>query len=148
PIDPTCRSIKRRQSKIMNDALAAKLKYLHLGELLTHWDDYLKLAAAQHFSHGRLLTHILEELYRVKRERLRELRLRNLSMSLRPIFFVRPQLVGCFLHWYPSEPPPSCVALRWGRDNAMSSTPPIRSSPLYARIRIDATCHNSLAHFI
>ena len=61
----------------MNEALAAKLKYLHLGELLTHWDDYLKLAGDQRFSHGRLLTHIVEELYRVKRERLRELRLRK-----------------------------------------------------------------------
>ena len=45
----------------MNEALAAKLKYLHLGELLTHWDDYLKLAGDQRFSHGRLLTHIVEE---------------------------------------------------------------------------------------
>ena len=61
----------------MNDALAQKLKYLHLGELLTHWDDYLKLAGDQRFSHGRLLTHIVEEQYRVKRERLRELRLRK-----------------------------------------------------------------------
>ena len=52
----------------MNDALAEKLKYLHLGELLTHWDDYLKLAGDQRFSHGRLLTHIVEEQYRVKRE--------------------------------------------------------------------------------
>src|SRR4029077_16577055 len=52
-------------------------KYLHLGELLTHWDDYLKLAGDQRFSHGRLLTHIVEEEYRVKRERLRELRLRK-----------------------------------------------------------------------
>src|ERR1700758_726515 len=61
----------------MNEALAAKLKDLHLGELLTHWDDYLKLAGDQRFSHGRLLTHIVEEQYRVKRERLRELRLRK-----------------------------------------------------------------------
>src|SRR6516164_3438231 len=61
----------------MNEALVAKLKYLHLGELLTHWDDYLKLAGDQRFSHGRLLTHIVEELYRTKRERLRELRLRK-----------------------------------------------------------------------
>jgi IstB-like ATP binding protein len=61
----------------MNEALAAKLRYLHLGELLTHWDDYLKLAGDHRFSHGRLLTHIVEELYRTKRERLRELRLRK-----------------------------------------------------------------------
>ena len=61
----------------MNEALAAKLKYLHLGELLAHWDDYLKLAGDQRFSHGRLLTHIVEEQYRVKCERLKELRLRK-----------------------------------------------------------------------
>ena len=61
----------------MNEALAAKLKYLHLGGLLTHWDDYLKLADDQQFSHGRLLTHIIEEEYRLKREHLRALRLQK-----------------------------------------------------------------------
>ncbi len=60
-------------------ALAAKLKYLHLGELLTHWDDYLKLAGQERFSHGRLLTHIVEEQYRVKRERLRRVFFLNLT---------------------------------------------------------------------
>jgi DNA replication protein DnaC len=59
----------------MNDQLAAKLKYLNLGGLLAHWDDYLKLAADQRFSHGRLLTHIVDEEYRIKRGRLRERRL-------------------------------------------------------------------------
>ena len=53
----------------MNEALAAKLKYLHLGQLLAHWDDYLKLAGDQRFSHARLLTHVVEEQYRIKRER-------------------------------------------------------------------------------
>src|ERR1700741_5034481 len=77
PIHPTCRSIKTRRTKIMNDALAAKLKYLHLGGLLAHWDDYLKLAGDQRFFHGRLLTRIVEDLYRVKLERLRELRLQK-----------------------------------------------------------------------
>jgi DNA replication protein DnaC len=61
----------------MNDALAAKLKYLHLGGLLSHWDDYLKLAGEERFSHGRLLTHIVEEEYRLKREHLRDLRLQK-----------------------------------------------------------------------
>ena len=59
----------------MNDQLAAKLKYLNLGGLLAHWDDYLKLAGDQRFSHGRLLTHIVDEEYRIKRGRLRERRL-------------------------------------------------------------------------
>jgi DNA replication protein DnaC len=61
----------------MNDELAAKLKYLHLGGLLAHWDDYLKLAGDQRFSHGRLLTHIVEEECRIKRDHLRQLRLRK-----------------------------------------------------------------------
>ena len=58
----------------MNDQLAAKLKYLHLGGLLAHWDDYLKLAADQRFSHGRLLTHIVDEEYRIKQDNARQLR--------------------------------------------------------------------------
>jgi hypothetical protein len=61
----------------MNEALATKLKYLHLGQLLAHWDDYLKLAGDQRFSHARLLTHVVEEQYRIKREQLRQLRLRK-----------------------------------------------------------------------
>ena len=65
----------------MNEALAAKLKYLHLGQLLTHWNDYLKLAGDEHFSHGRLLTHVVEEQYRIKREQLRQLRLRKAHIA-------------------------------------------------------------------
>lgn len=61
----------------MNDELAVKLKYLHLGGLSAHWDDYLKLAGDQRFSHGRLLTHIVEEECRIKRDHLRQLRLRK-----------------------------------------------------------------------
>jgi DNA replication protein DnaC len=61
----------------MNEELAAKLKYLHLGGLLAHWEDYLTLAGEQRFSHGRLLTHIVEEEYRIKRDHLRQLRLQK-----------------------------------------------------------------------
>jgi DNA replication protein DnaC len=61
----------------MNDQLAAKLKYLNLGGLLAHWDDYLKLAAQQRFSDGRLLTHIVEEEYRIKQDRLHQRRLQS-----------------------------------------------------------------------
>ena len=48
----------------MNKELIETLKYLRLGGLLAHWDDYLKLAADKRFSHARLLTHVLEEEYR------------------------------------------------------------------------------------
>jgi DNA replication protein DnaC len=61
----------------MNDQLATKLKYLRLGGLLGHWDDYLKLAGDQRFSHGRLLTHIVEEEYRTKQDNARQLRLKH-----------------------------------------------------------------------
>ncbi len=61
----------------MNDELAAKLKQLRLGGLLAHWDDYLKLAADQRFSHGRLLTHVLEEECRLKQDHARQLRLQR-----------------------------------------------------------------------
>jgi DNA replication protein DnaC len=61
----------------MNKALLETLQYLRLGGLLAHWDDYLKLAADQGFSHARLLTHVLEEEHRRKRENARQLRLQH-----------------------------------------------------------------------
>lgn len=60
----------------MNEQLADKLKYLNLGGLLAHGDQYLQLAADQRWSHGRLLTHIIEEEYRIKRDRLHQRRLK------------------------------------------------------------------------
>jgi DNA replication protein DnaC len=61
----------------MNEELAGKVKYLRLGGLLVGWDDYLKLAAQKRFSHGHLLTHVVEEEYRLKRENARKLRLKR-----------------------------------------------------------------------
>ncbi len=61
----------------MNEQLADKLKCLNLGGLLAHWDEYLKLAADQRWSHGHLLTHIIEEEYRIKRGRLHLRRLQT-----------------------------------------------------------------------
>ncbi len=61
----------------MNDPLAEQLKYLRLKGLLTHWDDYLKLAAQKNFSHARLLEHIVEEECKIKRENARQFRLRK-----------------------------------------------------------------------
>lgn len=61
----------------MNDELAAKLKYLRLGGLSAHWDDYLKLAAKKRLSHARLLEHIIDEEYRLRRENARRLRLKR-----------------------------------------------------------------------
>lgn len=61
----------------MNPELIETLKHLRLGGLLAHWDDYLKLAADKGFSHARLLTHVVEEEYRRKRENARQLRLKH-----------------------------------------------------------------------
>lgn len=59
----------------MNEELAEKLKYLRLGGLLAHWEDYLQMAADKRLSHARLLTHVLEEEYRIRREKARQFRL-------------------------------------------------------------------------
>lgn len=61
----------------MNDQLKRKLKDLRLGGLLAHWDEYLKLAAEQRFSHAHLLTHVLEQEWRIKRENARQRRLKQ-----------------------------------------------------------------------
>ena len=61
----------------MNNQLVEKLKYLHLGGLMAHWDDYLKMAADKRWSQAHLLTHIVEEEYRIKRENARALRIRR-----------------------------------------------------------------------
>ena len=60
----------------MNEELAGKLKYLRLAGLLAHWDEYLKLGAAKRFSHAQLLTHILDEEYRIKQNNARQKRLK------------------------------------------------------------------------
>src|SRR5665213_210929 len=60
----------------MNKELIEILKYLRLGGLLAHWDEYLKLAGEKRFSHAHLLTHVLEEERRMKRENARLQRLR------------------------------------------------------------------------
>jgi DNA replication protein DnaC len=61
----------------MNKELTDMLKYLRLGNLLAHWDDYLKLAADKNLSHARWLTQVLEEEYKRKRENARQLRLKH-----------------------------------------------------------------------
>jgi DNA replication protein DnaC len=64
----------------MNDELKRKLKDLRLGGLLAHWDEYLILAAEQRFSHAHLLTHVLEQEWRIKRENARQRRLKQASI--------------------------------------------------------------------
>jgi len=61
----------------MKDELIKILKFLHLSGLAANWDEYLKLAAEANFSHARLLTYVLEEECRLKRENARRLRLQR-----------------------------------------------------------------------
>jgi DNA replication protein DnaC len=61
----------------MNDDLKNKLRALRLPRLAAHWDDALKEAARQRMSHARLLTHIVEEEYRLKCDRARQQRLQR-----------------------------------------------------------------------
>lgn len=74
----------------MNEELAGKLKYLHLGGLLTHWDEHLKLAAQKRFSHGRLLTWIVEEEYRIKQDNARKFRLKRSEIPERFVIETYP----------------------------------------------------------
>ncbi len=59
----------------MNDDLKDKLRALRLPRLAAHWDEDLKEAARQRISHATLLTHIVEEEYRLKCDRARQQRL-------------------------------------------------------------------------
>jgi hypothetical protein len=61
-----------KPSQSMDDELVAKLKYLRLGRLLSHWDETLEMARKGRYSAGRLLKHVLEEEYRAKRENARD----------------------------------------------------------------------------
>lgn len=64
----------------MDEELTRMLKYLRLGGLQTHWDEYLTLAARQRFSHVRLLRHVLEQEVAIKRDNARRLRLKRAAI--------------------------------------------------------------------
>ena len=57
-----------------DEELAQMLKYLRLGNLLTHWDETLAKARQGRYSAERLLKYVLEEEYKAKRENARLLR--------------------------------------------------------------------------
>jgi len=58
----------------MDESLEKILKYLRLGGLLAHWDQWLAEAGRGRFSHERLLKHVLEKEYALKRDNARLLR--------------------------------------------------------------------------
>ena len=61
----------------MNETLKEKLRYLRLNRLAAHWEDDLKEAARQRMSHATLLTHLVEEEYRIKCDNARQQRLKR-----------------------------------------------------------------------
>lgn len=61
----------------MDDETTKMLKYLRLGSLLAHWDEYLALAQKQGFSNIRLLKYVLEQEFKIKNENARKLRLQR-----------------------------------------------------------------------
>jgi DNA replication protein DnaC len=61
----------------MDDDFAAKLRYLRLYGVLTHWDGYVELAKKRGFSPLALLKHIVEEEYKIKGENARQRRLKH-----------------------------------------------------------------------
>ena len=61
--------------KRMDEALIKMLKYIRLPGLLSNWDHYLKIAQKGKFSHARLLTYVIEEEYKIKKENSRKHRI-------------------------------------------------------------------------
>ena len=58
----------------MDEPLQEILKYLRLGGLLAHWDEWLAKARRGRFSHERLLKYVLEAEYAAKSDNARLLR--------------------------------------------------------------------------
>jgi len=69
--------MKKDPRKGIHKELHARLKYLRLQGLLTHWDEYLRVAAEKGFSHARLLEYVVEQEYQLKFENARKLRLKR-----------------------------------------------------------------------
>ena len=61
----------------MDEELVKTLKYLRLGGLIAHWDEYLSLARKKKYSAIRLLKHVLEEECKIKRVNARQIRLKK-----------------------------------------------------------------------
>jgi DNA replication protein DnaC len=51
------------------------LKYVRLWGLLANWDGYIEMARKGSFSHPRLLSYIVEEEYKLKKENSRKMRM-------------------------------------------------------------------------
>src|ERR1700678_2715508 len=70
-----CSRTTTRRSKQMDEQFAQTLKHLGLRGVLSHWDEYVRLAEQQDYSPVRWLRHVLEEESRLHDENSRRLRL-------------------------------------------------------------------------
>ncbi len=61
----------------MDEKLVEMIKYLRMPGLTANWDHYLKVAQKGNFSHVRFLKYLLEEEYKIKKEKSRLLRVRR-----------------------------------------------------------------------
>ena len=60
---------------MMNEDLEQMLRYIRLGGLLANWNRYLSTAQKGNYSHARLLQHVVEQEYAIKKENARKMRL-------------------------------------------------------------------------
>jgi DNA replication protein DnaC len=61
----------------MDEELDKRLRYLRLWGMLAHWDEYLALAEKEQLSAVRMLRHVVDEEYRIRRDNARKLRLKR-----------------------------------------------------------------------
>jgi len=60
----------------MDKAFLETLKYLRLGGVIAHWDEYLAVAEKGRYSPVRFIQYVLEEEAKLKRDNARQLRLK------------------------------------------------------------------------
>ena len=59
----------------MDEKLQQMIKYIRLSGLLANWDSYLSIAQKGNYSHARLLKYIIEQEYKIKKEKARKMRM-------------------------------------------------------------------------
>ena len=59
----------------MDEKLTQMLRYIRLSGLLANWDRHLSIAQKSNYSHARLLEHVVEQEYQLKKENARKMRL-------------------------------------------------------------------------
>jgi len=61
----------------MDEELKSKLRFLHLWGLSENWDHYLTTAQKRDYSHTRILKHIIDEEYKIKKNKSCQARLQR-----------------------------------------------------------------------